>query len=446
MKKTRTLFSLFVLLILMEFIQPQSSYAQGRVYGLAVLDLQANNIAESEALALSDMLRSSIVNIINNKSAQLTDSYNLIERSQMDKIFEQFDIQNIGCTDMTCAVEFGKMLNADRIIIGSVSLLGSTYMVIARIVDIETSKALVSVDRKVRGEIDNVIDLMPLVGHELLTGERLATPSLTIPSTTGPIVETPSPTDENLPVKKVSWNVVNIKMISVPVGNFQMGSDNSRDEKPMHTIALDGFEMSSTEITQKIYRIVMGEAPSGFEGNENLPVEKVSWNDVVIFCNQLSVAEGLEPCYNLTTLKCDFTKNGFRLPTEAEWEYACRAGTETEYNTGDGESSLLNAGWYKKSSDSKTHPVKQREPNAWDLYDMHGNVWEWCHDYYGKYKRISSRNPEGAQSGKYRVIRGGGYKSKTSDCRNANRQYMLPNVRHKDIGFRVVRRQGGVTY
>ena len=429
MKKARILFSLFALLILMEFIQPQSSYAQGRDYGLAVLDLQANNIAESEALALSDMLRSSIVNIINKKSDQLTDSYNLIERSQMDKIFEQFDIQNIGCTDMSCAVEFGKMLNVDRIIIGSVSLLGSTYVVIARIVDIETSKALVSVDRKVKGEIDNVINLMPLVGHELLTGERLAVPSPTIPSTTDTIVETSALT-----------NLINIKMISVPAGNFRMGSDNSRDEKPMHTITLDGFEMSSTEITQKIYGNFTGETPSGFKGIDNLPVEKVSWFDAVKFCNLLSDAAGLTLCYNEKTWYCNFDAKGFRLPTEAEWEYACRAGTETDYYTGDGESSLFNAGWYKKSSDSKTHPVKQKEPNAWDLYDMHGNVWEWCHDYYGEYNRISSRNPEGAQSGKYHVIRGGSYKSNTSNCRTANRQYMLPNDRLKDIGFRVVRR------
>ncbi len=431
---------LCVFLILIEVILPQSSYAQESDYGLAVLDLQSNNIAESEALALSDMLRSSIVNIINKKSDQLTDSYDLIERSQMDKILDQFDIQNTGCTDLSCAVEFGKMLNADRIIIGSVSLVGSTYMVIARIVDIETSKALVSVDRKVRGEIDNVIDLMPLVGHELLTGERLTALSSIIPSSTAPIVDIPAPTNDNLPVEKVSWNVIDIKMISVPVGNFQMGSENSRDEKPMHTIALDGFEMSSTEITQEIYRILMGETPSGFKGDDNLPVEKVNWFDAVKFCNQLSVTEGLEPCYNLKTWKCVFTNNGYRLPTEAEWEYACRAGTETDYHTGDGESSLFNAGWYKKSSDSKTHPVKQMEPNTWGLYDMHGNVWEWCNDYYGKYSSISSRNPEGAQSGKYRVIRGGSYKSKKSDCRTANRQYMSPNARLKDIGFRVVRR------
>ncbi|MBT4483196.1 MAG: formylglycine-generating enzyme family protein [Candidatus Latescibacteria bacterium] len=444
MNKTGISFFLFVLLILMEIFQPQSSYAQGRDYGLAVLDLQANGIAESEALALSDVLRSSILNVIQEQADKIQGSYKLIERSQMNRIFDEFDVQNIGCTDVSCAIEFGKMLNAERVIIGSVGLVGSTYIVVARIVDVESTNMLVSVNRNVPSPIDNVIGLMPIVGHELLTSERLAAPVATLQITPSDQSVTPLPEPSQPVVPAVSSRIIaGIKIVSIPGGNFQMGSDNSRDEKPMHTIALDGFEMSSTEITQKMYRNVMGEAPSEFIGNDNFPVEKVSWFDAVKFCNQLSVAEGIEPCYNLTTWKCDFTSNGFRLPTEAEWEYACRAGTETDYYTGDGEKSLINAGWFKKNSDSNTHPVEQREPNAWELYDMYGNVWEWCHDYYGKYNKISSRNPEGAQSGKYHVIRGGSYRSKSSDCRTANRQFMLPNVRQKDIGFRVVRRPAG---
>ena len=176
MCKPGNIFLQSVLLIVLILFQPQSSYAQARDYGLAVLDLQANNIAVSEAVALSDMLRSSIVNIINEKSVRLADSYIVIERSQMDKIFEQFEIQNTGCTDISCAVEFGKMLNVDRIIIGSVNLVGSTYLVIIRIVDVGLSTTIASVDRKQTGVIDNVIDLMPIVAHELLTGERLAAP------------------------------------------------------------------------------------------------------------------------------------------------------------------------------------------------------------------------------------------------------------------------------
>ncbi|HDY89469.1 MAG TPA: PEGA domain-containing protein, partial [bacterium] len=187
---------LFLLYCFSLFLTPKVSSAQTeKTYGLAVLDLQAIGISEIEAKALSDMLRSSITRIIIEKSDKTTDSYELIERSQMDKIFEQFEIQNTGCTDLSCAVEFGKMLNVERIVIGSVSLVGSTYMVIARIVDVESSRTIYSVDRKQRGEIDNVIDLMPLVGHELLTGERLAAPVPAIPSTTAPVTTTPTPTE-----------------------------------------------------------------------------------------------------------------------------------------------------------------------------------------------------------------------------------------------------------
>jgi hypothetical protein len=143
-----------------------------RTLGLAVLDLQAYGISESEASALSDMLRSSVTKTILAEKDRLSNTYRLIERSQMDKILGEFQIQNSGCTDLSCAVEFGKLLNADRIIIGSVSLVGSTYMVIARIIDVETGTAITSVDRRQQGIIDNVIDLMPMVARELLTGEQ----------------------------------------------------------------------------------------------------------------------------------------------------------------------------------------------------------------------------------------------------------------------------------
>ena len=186
---------LSVFLIYVGFMPRTLSWAQDtkKIYGLAVLDLQAINISELEAKALSDMLRSSIARTITGEKGKTKDSYRLLERSQMDKIFEQFEVQNFGCTDISCAVEYGKMLNVERIVIGSVSLVGSTYLVIARIVDVESSTTLMSVDRKVQGAIDNVIDLMPVVSHELLTGERLAAPAPAIPSKTTPVTSTSVP-------------------------------------------------------------------------------------------------------------------------------------------------------------------------------------------------------------------------------------------------------------
>ncbi len=194
MDKTH-IWAAFVILISM-LILPEISFSQtDRTYGLAVLDLEAIGISVIEAKALSEMLRSG-VSKVSAESEKVKEKYNIIERSQMEKILDQFDIQSTGCTDVECAVEFGKMLNVDRIIIGSVSLVGQTYMVIARIVDVESSRTSRSVDRKQRGIIDNVIDLMPIVGHELLTGERLAAPVPTVPLTEAPVKTTPAPSTQ----------------------------------------------------------------------------------------------------------------------------------------------------------------------------------------------------------------------------------------------------------
>jgi formylglycine-generating enzyme required for sulfatase activity len=229
-----------------------------------------------------------------------------------------------------------------------------------------------------------------------------------------------------------------ILMVPIHAGNFQMGSDPG--EQPVHTVTFDySFEMSATEITQAQYEEAMGTNPSSFTGDNNRPVENVSWNNAVTFCNALSEAEGLEPCYDLSTWECDFSKNGYRLPTEAEWEYACRAGTTTNYNTGDSESDLDRAGWYKSNSGNTTHAVGGQEANSYDLYDMHGNVSEWCNDRYGVYSSESQTNPTGPEDGSDRVIRGGSWYSEAINCRSAFRYHYSTDFSNHLIGFRVVR-------
>ncbi|MFC1561009.1 SUMF1/EgtB/PvdO family nonheme iron enzyme [Candidatus Latescibacterota bacterium] len=233
------------------------------------------------------------------------------------------------------------------------------------------------------------------------------------------------------------------EMVSIPAGNFQMGSTTGEAyEQPVHTVTLSAFEMSTTEITQGQYTAIMGSNPSYFTGDDNLPVEMVDWYDAVKFCNRLSDRVGLEQCYDESTWECDFSKTGFRLPTEAEWEYACRAGTTTKYYTGDTESDLARAGWYSGNSGSKAHPVGQKESNAWGLYDMHGNIWEWCHDWYDSeyYTKSPTNNPTGIQSGLYRVNRGGRWDYSAGGCRSAMRAGHDPNLKHNTLGFRIVRR------
>ena len=212
----------------------------------------------------------------------------------------------------------------------------------------------------------------------------------------------------------------------------------------MHTVTLDAFQMSATEVTQEKYKAVIGTNPSNFTGDDKRPVEQVSWYDAVSFCNKLNELAGFEPCYNLSTWVCDFTKNGFRLPTEAEWEYACRAGTTTRHYTGDegGEwSALFNAAWYAYNGDDKTHTVSQKQPNAFDLYDMHGNVWEWCNDRYDEnyYSNSPNHNPTGPESGSYRVLRSGCACADAYYHRSANREYASPTSRDQTIGIRIVR-------
>ncbi|MFC1650707.1 SUMF1/EgtB/PvdO family nonheme iron enzyme [Candidatus Latescibacterota bacterium] len=242
---------------------------------------------------------------------------------------------------------------------------------------------------------------------------------------------------------RVALSALSLRMVKIPSGSFIMGSENGAgDEKPVRTLALSGFEMSSTEITQAQYESVVGKNPSNFKLDDNRPVERVNWNDAIAYCNMLSDKIGLEPCYNLSSGACDLSKSGFRLPTEAEWEYACRAESGLEYSLGDGESALDRAGWYQRNSRDNTHPVGQKTQNNWGLYDTHGNVWEWCNDWYDKaaYGSKETNDPTGPASGSDKVLRGGSWIDSPKDCRSAKRRNFDPGKDYSDIGFRIVRR------
>jgi len=249
-------------------------------------------------------------------------------------------------------------------------------------------------------------------------------------------------------------DISGITFVTIPGGTFLMGDIQNYNkyarEKPVHTVTLTSFEMSIYEVTQGQYQSVIGTNPShDFGVGDNYPVYCVSWYDAVKFCNKLSDAAGLVRCYNESTWACDLTKNGFRLPTEAEWEYACRAGAETYFFTGnnlssDGQTStdLDRAGWYYGNSGSKTHPTGEKEKNAFGLYDMHGNVWEWCNDWYGEryYASSPSADPTGPSTGSNRVKRGGGWGSGAKYCRSAYHIGDGPLDAYGSVGFHVVRR------
>ncbi len=243
----------------------------------------------------------------------------------------------------------------------------------------------------------------------------------------------------------------NIEMVKIPGGTFQMGSDESYDERPLHKVTLDGFLIGKYEVTQKQYEEIMGVNPSNFAVTgpdlASMPVEQVRWEDAVEFCNKLSEKNGLKPYYKYVIEKGFFSDNitvtilggnGFRLPTEAEWEYACRGGSSTKYYWGD----KMDGGfcWYSDNSGGQTNPVGRKKPNAFGLYDMSGNVWEWCTDWYDEnyYQNSTSKNPDGALKGSDRSLRGGSWNNSGFGHRSACRGWLYPGANAGDGGFRVV--------
>jgi formylglycine-generating enzyme required for sulfatase activity len=266
-------------------------------------------------------------------------------------------------------------------------------------------------------------------------------------------------------------------MVFIPAGTFTMGSptyepdnifDPDRDANgPQHSVTLTkGFYMGKYQVTQEQYQAVMGSNPSYFtsavDGESGtpgkLPVEQVSWYDAIVFCNKLSVLEGLRPVYDING-KTDPANwgaipeysskkwnkvvmvsgaDGYRLPTEAQWEYACRAGTTTAYNTGAAISD--DTGWYEENSGGKTHQTGLKPANTWGLYDMHGNVWEWCWDRFAEYSSEAQIDPTGAVCGNKRVVHGGGWYDYELYLRSDYRYFGDdPSSKSFKVGFRLAR-------
>jgi formylglycine-generating enzyme required for sulfatase activity len=220
------------------------------------------------------------------------------------------------------------------------------------------------------------------------------------------------------------FNLSAILMAEIPAGRIELRDDRTKQK---WTVELAPFLLAQFPVTQEQYFEVTNESPGTFKGNR-LPVETVSWKDAINFCNVLSAKAGLKPCYMIDYSGEDITfeakADGFRLPTEAEWEYACKAGT-----TGIRYGELDAIAWYKDNSEKSTHYVGLKEPNAWGLYDMLGNVWEWCSDIYDE-----------TVYGSYRIFRGGGWSDEERGCMATNRRRSHPtSFKIDDLGFRVAR-------
>ena len=216
-------------------------------------------------------------------------------------------------------------------------------------------------------------------------------------------------------------------MVRVEVGTFTMGAtaemkDPYNDEKPTHRVTLtNDYYIGKYEVTQALWQTVMGKNPSKFKG-DNLPVERVGWDDCQEFISKLN----------------DITGKTFRLPTEAEWEYAARGGNKSRGYQYSGSNNLLDVAWFRDNSGSKTHGVGTKQANELGIYDMSGNVWEWCQDWYGTYSSSSRVNPTGANSGSDRVFRGGSWFNYAWSCRSSCRRRNAPYDDDSFLGLRLV--------
>jgi formylglycine-generating enzyme required for sulfatase activity len=232
-------------------------------------------------------------------------------------------------------------------------------------------------------------------------------------------------------------NSIGMKLMLIPKGTFMMGSPESekgrQEEETQHEVTISkDYYLGVYEVTQAQYEKVMGKNPSHFQGaivgNENadLPVENVSWDDAVEFCKKLSDLPEEKKAGRV-----------YRLPTEAQWENACRAGSKSAYLFDDEEGLLPEYGWFNRNSSNRTHTVALLEPNAWGLYDMHGNVFEWCSDWYGEYPKGAVSDPTGPKVGSDRVCRGGSWDFEAANCRSAFRNWNYPSLRLDYYGLRV---------
>jgi formylglycine-generating enzyme required for sulfatase activity len=234
----------------------------------------------------------------------------------------------------------------------------------------------------------------------------------------------PEPFAETGWAREIVHDKTGMEMVFIPAGEFMMGSDSGDStQKPVHRVSISRpFYLGKYEVTQAQWRAVMGTDPSHFKGDRN-PVEQVSWDDCQQFLQKLGGKNGATVC---------------ALPTEAEWEYACRAGTKTDFSFGDDEKDLVKYAWYGANCFGTSHAVGGQKPNPWGLYDMHGNVCEWCQDWLGSYYPADiTRDPQGPTSGDCRTVRGGGWESPAAHCWSSARLWWKPLFISHNTGLRV---------
>jgi formylglycine-generating enzyme required for sulfatase activity len=373
---------------------------------LAVLPFSVPaGVSAQDAEVLAQLLAIEIAN---------TGRYVVLPRtSTIEATLSHLDVRYTALSDINSVKAIGRAIDAHYALAGNVIRLGENLnLFLAQILNIDTAALLAGSDVEYRTITDG-LHLMPELSFQL-TGIRSELSDYSVPA----------------------------NMLWIGGGTFRMGnSDGEVDEQPVHSTHVSGFFMGKAEVTQKEYETIIGNSPSTTKG-ENLPVTNVSWFDVVEYCNKLSTKSGLTPAYSGSNdnITCNFTANGYRLPTEAEWEYAARGGNRDMLSFAYAGGNTANVlGWHTGNSEQRAHEIAGKQPNSLGLYDMSGNVWEWCWDWYGAYTSAEATDPKGATRGDNRIVRGGSWKSDTSKLRSTYRNTAPPVGSYDDVGFRVIR-------
>ena len=340
--------------------------------------------------------------------------YKVFSRTSQKLIDAEMAFQRSGKVADEQIKAVGEQAGVAYICTFTLAIEGSELVIKSNIIDVVTaevinSKTVVCLDRTKRADVIEKCESLP---YKLLNVNQ------------GSSSSSSSSSNSN----SGSRHPAEPEMIFVQGGTFYMGcsseqgSDCYDNESPLHQVTVSNFNIGKYEVTQGQWKAIMGNNPSYFKNGDNYPVENVSWQEVQEFISRLNAATGKH----------------YRLPTEAEWEYAARGGNKSQNYKYSGSNNLNNVAWFKDNSGSTTHIVGTKMPNELGIYDMSGNVWEWCSDWYGTYSSAMQRDPMGASSGSNRGYRGGSWRGTAPYCRVADRAYNSPSNRCNALGFRVV--------
>ncbi len=379
---------------------------------VAVFDLATQSVDSTILRPLTESVRRELVN---------SGKFKVINKGDMDEILgkQMSDISSCVTGQCTGIVEAGQLLDVGKVIIGSINLVGKTYYLSLSLIDVKTGNIERVSEDICKCEVDQLIEASKRVTKRLM-GEKL-------PEDHPEMMSSAS----SMPAKTGGEaSAENMEFVLVKGGCYKMGDsfgDGYIDERPVHEVCVNDFYIGRYDVTQGQWKEIMGNNPSEFDlCGDNCPVENISWNDAQAFIEKLKQRIG---------------KN-FRLPTEAEWEYAAKSGGKNEKWAGvSNESELGKYAWYDADSGGNTHPVGQKKFNGLGLYDMSGNVWEWCQDFYDEnyYKNSPKNNPTGPDSGTNRVLRGGSWFNGAGYTRTEKRLSIIPDYRDGNDGFRLVR-------